>query len=85
MNKQTPLTTHQYSFAVNDPTIDGSGDESVTMQIVKITTYSARQRCVLFRKFLKHTYGLTRKQANKSIRALGFFDLLPDTYPACVD
>lgn len=64
----------RYSMAVNAGVND---NDSVTMEIVTIFAYNARGRLNILRNFLKVKYELTRTQANETIRAMGFDDLLP--------
>ena len=68
--------TYKYAIPVNDGRKEGSGDitESITVEIITVTGWS-RQRTSLLRRFLKHKFGVTRKQANEVLRAMGFDDL----------
>lgn len=67
--------TYKYAIPINDGRDKrGKLTQSVTVQVVTVTGWS-RQRTSLLRRFLKKGYGLTRKQANESLRAMGFDDL----------
>ncbi len=69
----TPITV-KYSFIVNE--LDDKDNRSQTLKVIHITG-SATERCSLFRKFLRHTYALSRKEASRVIREFGFDDLIP--------
>ena len=66
----------KYIIPVN-PAVEG---ETQTVDVVQIYG-SATERCSLLRRYLKHTYAMSRKQANAAIVALGFDDLIPDEQP----
>lgn len=68
--------TYKYAIPINDGRKEGDShiSESITVDLVTITGWS-RQRTSLLRRFLKHKYGVTRKQANEILRAMGFDDL----------
>lgn len=62
---------HRYGIPIND-----TDDESITMQIVTMVSSRQRQRRVWMMQFLKKAFGLSRKDASKAIRELGFDDLV---------
>ena len=65
----------KYILAINE-----GRDESTTVKVVQIYG-SATERCSLLRKFLRHTYGLTRLESNRVVVAMGFTDLIPLEQP----
>jgi len=72
---ETP-PTYRYAIPINEGTRNEEGEVtgSVTVAIVTVEGWWWRRRA-LMRNFLKHNYGLTRAQAEESLRALGFYDL----------
>ena len=64
--------THTYVVPINPP-VEG---QSQTVHIVQIKG-SATGRLSLMRKWMRHHFPLTRKEANKVIYEMGFNDLIP--------